>query len=110
MVMGKCLLNGVIVFVVGAIVGAGLTYHSVKGKMDEMMKASMPAETAVVQMPATPVTAPATSPAPADQAAAPAAMPTAAPSPAAAPAATTPDATAAATPAAPAAPATTTPA
>ncbi len=73
--MTKSFLNGIVVFVVGAIVGAGLTYHSIKDKMEQPQASMVGTGSAEAQAPAMPAeaAAPAAAPAPAapaDQAAA----------------------------------------
>lgn len=73
-------MNGVVIFVVGAVVGAGLTYHAITKDKDESQASLMSNDMTSTQKPA---------------------MPTAAPE-AAAPAAPAPEAAAAPAPAAPA--------
>ena len=73
--MSKSFLNGVVVFVVGAIVGAGLTYHSIKDKAEQAQASMVGTGSAETQAPAMPAEAAAPAPATTPVEAAPAAAP-----------------------------------
>ena len=60
--MTKSFLNGVVVFVVGAIVGAGLTYHSIKDKMEQPQASMVGTGSTEAQAPAMPAEAAAPAP------------------------------------------------